>query len=155
MDVLGIVLPGLDVDPWQDALRPAAPRALWRMGVRATWRWGLFALFLRFALGSWWGLLVLPWGWTAAWLDWRTQGWLLTPRYVVARRGFWRRQTWVLARAKLQSVHREQGPLARLNGLAHLVAWVAGDRVVLPDVREADADAAFVELTPWAARRGG
>lgn len=148
--VLDIALPGFDVDIWAAPLRPAAPRALIRQMISATIRWVLLGLMLRFFVGSWFAMLVLPWGWLAAWLDWRTQGWLVTPTHLISRRGFWRRQTWVVSRAKLQSLHQEQGPLMRANGLAQIVAWVAGDRIVLPEVRVADAEATFRELSPWA-----
>jgi membrane protein YdbS with pleckstrin-like domain len=81
-----------------------------------------------------------------AWLEWRRQGWRLTDRFVVARRGLFTRRTWILPRAKIQSVHLHAGPILRRYGLARVVVWVAGSSVGLPIVRAADAATLFTAL---------
>lgn len=146
LPLLRTVLPDLADDPWSVPLRPAARSALVRGLVDATLRWTLLAALAGIVLATPWTWLVLPWGWLAAWLDWQAQGWLLTPTHLVARRGFFRRQTWVVARAKVQSVHFVQGPLLRALGLARVIVWVAGDRIVFPDLTTGDADETFVGL---------
>lgn len=134
-------IPGLERDPWTATLLPAHPRALrravlWAMlrglllaapAVVAAWPWGTLALAL------------VPVMMALAALDWWSQGWLVTERVVVARRGIRRRSTSVLARDKLQSVHLHQGPLLRLHGLGRLAVRVAGSQIVLPDLAYDDA----------------
>ena len=146
-----VALPGLDVNPWQVALNPAHPRALYRMMVSGTLQGlGLSAVAV-WLLPGWFALLalgVLPVIWLTRVLDWRAQGWLVTPDVVLSRRGFWRRRTWVMSRDKLQSVHLAQGPLMRFHGLGRLAVRVAGSQVVLPDIGWDQADALLDELRP-------
>jgi putative membrane protein len=145
-------LPALAVDPWTTPLQPAHPRALWR---------AIFARTLRAAVVC--GALVLAsprWGWAAlplvilappmAWLDWRRQGWLVAPGTVIARAGFWLRQTWVISRDKVQSVHLVQGPIMRHHGLGRVVVRVAGAAVALPDMGIREAHALLDLLRPEA-----
>lgn len=147
----GIVLPGLDVDPWTERLSPPAPRALWRGVVARTLRWALLGGAVA-AYTSHVALVLLALlGPLLAWADWRAQGWSVSARSVVARRGFLQRDTWILLRDKVQSVHVGQGPLQRWHGLASVEVWAAGARVVLPDLREAEARRVFEAL----ATRGG
>ncbi|MFT5584474.1 MAG: putative membrane protein [Cognaticolwellia sp.] len=146
-----IALPGLDVNPWQVTLNPAHPRALYRMMVSGTLQGlGLSALAV-WLLPGWFALLafgVLPVIWLTRVLDWRAQGWLVTPDVVLSRRGFWRRRTWVMSRNKLQSVHLAQGPWMRFHGIGRLAVRVAGSQVVLPDIGWDDATALLDELRP-------
>lgn len=146
-----VALPGLDVDPWAVTLNPAHPRALYRMMVAGTLQGlGLTAL-AAWLLPGWFALLalgVLPVVWLTRVLDWRAQGWLVTPDVVLSRRGFWRRRTWVMSRDKLQSVHLAQGPLMRFHGIGRLAVRVAGSQVVLPDIGWDQADALLDELRP-------
>ena len=84
---------------------------------------------------GWWGalgILLIPLGWTTAWLDHRYQGWHVTDQVVIARRGWWSRRTQILDRRKLQSMRLSQGPFLRNWGLAVLRVRVAGSSVVLP-----------------------
>ena len=140
----------LRVDPWTAPLLPAHPRALRRAALSAT----LQALLLSVpvVIAAWpWGVLalgILPIFVALAALDWWSQGWLVTDRAIVSRRGFRRRVTSILARDKLQSVHLDQGPLLRLNGLGRLTVSVAGSHVVLPDMDYADALALMERLGP-------
>jgi uncharacterized membrane protein YdbT with pleckstrin-like domain len=130
------------VDPWRTPLHPAHPRALYRSGIGALFRAGLVMvpLFLLIDSPFVWGVWALPlvalWG---AWLDWKKQGWLVTDTTIIARRGFFLRRTWIVARDKLQSVHRVQGPLMRLHGLNRIVIRVAGSQIALPDTGEAQS----------------
>lgn len=131
-----LAIPSSRMDPWAVKLRPAHPRALFRSLLAGSARALLVSLPL-VALAWPWGLMalwLLPMALLTNWLDWRMQGWLVDERVVVARRGFWRRRTWLLARDKLQSAHLVQGPLMRGYGLGRLVVKVAGSSVVLPDV---------------------
>ena len=146
-----VALPGLDVNPWRVALNPAHPRALYRMMVSGTLQGFGLSVLAVWLLPGWFALLalgVLPVIWLTRVLDWRAQGWLVTPDVVLSRRGFWRRRTWVMSRDKLQSVHLAQGPLMRFHGLGRLAVRVAGSQVVLPDIGWDQADALLDELRP-------
>lgn len=129
--------PVLTVDPWQTKLQPAHPRALYRLAVanllRATMLCGLLLWLLPWpwGLGS---LVLLPLSIPLSWLDWHNQGWLVTPRVILARRGYLTRRTWVIDRSKVQSVHMGQTPLMRWHGLMGVHISVAGSQVRLPDV---------------------
>lgn len=144
--VTRLVLPRLDRDPWAAPLSPPAPAALARALFRGGVRWALWTGVASWALDTSLPLLAWPLGPALGWLDWRSQGWALTPAAILARQGFLRRQTWVLARDKVQSVHLKQGPLLRAAGLARVEVWVAGSSVALPDLREPDARAVFSAL---------
>lgn len=132
--VVQAAIPALDV-PLDDApLRPPHPRALVRGLLRATLR-GLTLT----GLVSWWfwpwglvSMAVVPGALWAAWLDHRAQGWMATPRVIVARKGFFSRKTWIVDRDKLQSLDVVQGPLLRRANLGELVVRVAGDAITLP-----------------------
>ncbi len=143
-------IPRNTVDPWRFDLKPAHPRALWRLLFGSVVRSTLIAVplsvfFWPMGLVS---LALFPLGLLSAWLDYRYQGWLITPEVVIARRGFWRRTTAVLARDKLQSVHLVQGPLMRGYGLGRVVLRVAGSQVVLPDLGFEDAATLLERLRP-------
>lgn len=144
-DVARHALPHLDLDPWSAPLKPPAPRALVRAMVGGTFRWIVLAGLAWWIVGhvAW---LLVPIGALTGWLDWRRQGWAITPEVVISRRGFLSRETWILGRDKIQSVHLRQGPILRLNGLARVDVWAAGTIVALPDLREADAREVFVTL---------
>lgn len=146
--VLESAMPELDFDPWAAELRPAARRQLGRALLRATVFWGLAGVALYYGLGTAWAFAGLPYGLASAWLDWRAQGWAVTPTHVLARRGFWRRTTWIVARKKIQSVHRFDGPILRWNRLAQVAVWVAGDQVTLPVLDAPEAERVFRELGP-------
>jgi putative membrane protein len=146
--IVGAAAPIAAVAPVALVLHPAHPRALVRgvLGrlVRVAFFGGIAgAVFFP------WGFLVLalaPFTLPVSWLDWRTQGWLVTPAAVVCRRGFFLRRTWVVARDKLQSVHVAEGPLSRSLGLVHVIVRVAGTTVSLPEVAFADGLAIHEEL---------
>jgi putative membrane protein len=145
-DVARMVLPRLDVDPWTEPLRPAAARAAVRAVVAGTVRWAMFGAFLGWFFG--WGWLgIAPVGGVIGWLDWRRQGWRLTPRHVVGRGGFLTRRTWIIPREKIQSVHLASDPLLRRYGLARVTVWVAGSSMTLPTLETAEAEALFADLT--------
>lgn len=145
-----LAVPQAAFDPWSTKLRPAHRRALWRALFQVTVRHGGFCLL---ALIASWKLaaavaLVFPILWVGAWLDWRYQGWMLTDTALIARRGFWRRHTWVVPRNKLQAVHLLQGPILRIAGLGRVLVRVAGAQVLLPDLATDDARAVMDELCP-------
>jgi putative membrane protein len=144
--VARLVLPALDVDPWEQRLRPPASRALRRAVVARTLRWALLGGIAAAFTGYSALLALAAVGPVLAWSDWRTQGWWLSERHVVARRGVWPRETWVLPRGKIQSVHLQQGPLQRWHGLAAVEVWAAGTRVVLPDLDAPEARRLFETL---------
>ncbi len=143
--IAAVILPTLDVDPWARPLLPPAPRALVRAVIGGAVRWAFFG-----ALLAWWAgpaaFLLIGVGVLLGWLDWRRQGWLVTPGFVVSRGGFLTRRTWIVPRSKIQSVHLLSDPLLRRHGLARVVVWVAGTSVGLPALREADAAAIFTDL---------
>lgn len=133
-------VPHAEVDPWSAELNPAHPRSLYRSMVGASIR-ACILISLAFAfMGAlkWVTLAVLPVSLMGAWLDWRKQGWLVTPTAIVSRRGFFNRRTFILSRDKLQSIHFVQGPMMRLHGLSRLVVRVAGSQVSLPETGAQD-----------------
>jgi putative membrane protein len=145
--ILGRLLPHLDADPRATTLRRLAPAALARSIVTHATAAAFVAGLLAWLTGSPLALLVTLLGPLVAWADWSAHGWWLAPRHLLVRRGFFRRTTWVLPRDKIQSVHRLQGPLQRVLGLAAVDVWAAGTRVVVPDLTEADAARMFAELS--------
>ncbi|MCB9766483.1 MAG: PH domain-containing protein [Alphaproteobacteria bacterium] len=145
-------IPQVPLNPWIEPLKPPHPRALYRAVVGGLIRATLIAAPIALLVRPWGAaaLLLLPASAVAGWLDWRFQGWAITPHGVIARRGFRRRQTWVLARNKLQAVHLVQGPLMRWHGLGRLVVRVAGSQVQLPDIAYEEAERLLDELRPSA-----
>ncbi|MCP4809976.1 MAG: PH domain-containing protein [Proteobacteria bacterium] len=148
--VVKVAVPPVEVDPWRDRLAPPHPRALYRMIIGGLAKWTLIAVPCAVFLPPWgYAALALPvLSILANVLDYKYQGWIVTPHAVIARRGFWRRRTWVLARDKIQSVHLVQGPLMRWHGLGRLAVMVAGSSVVLPDVGWPVAEGLLDELKP-------
>ena len=130
------VSPAIEVDPWSTPLHPAHPRALYRGIIERMMRSTKLALVI--------GAVAHPWGWMAltliplsipvAWLDWKKQGWLITPKTVIARRGYFTRRTWIIDRNKIQSAHLGDTPLMRWHGLSAVIVRVAGSQVQLPDI---------------------
>ncbi|TNE85083.1 MAG: hypothetical protein EP330_27155 [Deltaproteobacteria bacterium] len=154
-DVLRAALPDLDVDLEQASFQPPHPRALIRNLIRAGFQSTLVAAVLSWAF--------FPVG-LAAWLlpiatvvvtvlDHRYQGWLVTERYVIARRGWLRRTTLVVARKKLQVLQVVQGPLLRRYGLGQLVLRVPGGTVSLPMLDFDEVRRLLDTLTPRGLRR--
>jgi len=146
--IVGAAAPIAAVAPVSLELHRAHPRALVRGVLGRIVRVAFFA-GIAGAVFFPWGFLVLalvPFTLPVSWLDWRTQGWLVTPAAVVCRRGFFLRRTWVVARDKLQSVHVAEGPLSRGLGLVHVIVRVAGTTVSLPEVAFADGLAIHEEL---------
>ena len=146
--VTALAAPHAKVDPWTAKLNPAHPRSLYRAMVGATIR-ALLLIGLGMAFFGpikWVLLLILPIALIGAWLDWARQGWLVTQTAIVSRSGFFNRRTFIIARDKLQSVHRVQGPFMRLHGLSRMVVSVAGTRVSLPETGSTDSDWLEAEL---------
>jgi putative membrane protein len=147
--VAATAVPHIDIDPWNTPLRPAHPRALYRAIVGASIR-ALILMGIGLAYlddMAWIVLFILPIAWVGAWLDWKKQGWLVTPTAIVSRRGFFNRRTFILSRNKLQSVHIVQGPFMRLHGLSRLVIRVAGSQIRLPETGSDDTDWLYSELS--------
>ena len=146
------LLPELEAIPKTRELRPVPLRALWWSQMNAL-RTSLFLTALAVVFAGWWGALALalwfPLALTAL-LDWRWQAWLLTGDMVVARRGFWNRQTWILPSNKVQSTSRHQGPVMRLYGLGLVMVKMAGSRVPLPPLLWPDA-ARILQQVRWRA----
>jgi putative membrane protein len=142
-------VPHADFNPWENPLRPAHPRALYRSILGATGRATFLALLGWFYLDTmdWVVLFIFPIAWASAWLDWQKQGWMVTPTAVVSRRGFFNRRTFILSRDKLQSVHVIQGPFMRIHGLSRIVLRVAGSQVSLPDTGSDDTKWLYEQLT--------
>lgn len=130
--------PQLDADPWNETLHPAHPKALYRGIARGFLQSIIPIAVLMFifrdqpyapALISL-SVLSVP----LSILDWKGQGWLITPNSIVSRRGYVNRKTWVIDRNKIQSIHVYQSPFMRIHNLAHIVVYVAGTEIVLPDI---------------------
>ncbi len=127
-------IPGLDVSLGEAPLSPPHPAELRRALARSVGWWSAIAAGATWLFGTWGAGLfaVVPFAALTAWLDWRHQGWLVTDRVVIARRGYLGRVTTVVARRKLQSTEVQQGPLLRRYALGSLVLRVAGSSVVMP-----------------------
>ena len=127
-------VPDLDVDLQTAILRRPHDRALIRNVARRIVQVVVGTALASLLLGPWAlpGLLLAPVLGVLAWLDWRHQGWLVSPRTVVARRGWLHRRGVVVSRSKIQSVSARQGLLMRRLGLAEVVVRVAGSAVSLP-----------------------
>jgi putative membrane protein len=150
--------PLLDVDPWTEQLLPAHPNALYRGIFR-----GLIQSLIPVAVLIFMfreqpyattllslTLLSIP----LSILDWKGQGWLITPNSIVSRRGYLNRKTWIIDRHKIQSIHIYQSPFMRVHNLAHLIVYVAGTEIVLPDVLLEKAHDSYENLnTQWKQRR--
>ena len=141
--------PSVTVNPWTAELRPAHWRAYYRMLIGGVLRTLIFTGVASWLVGLWGvGLLAaLPFVAFVDWLAWKRERWLVTPRSVVVRRGLLRQSTWVLDRAKIQSVDVVQTPLMRIHGLGRVIVQVAGNAVVLPDVALDVALHVFQDLT--------
>jgi len=141
--------PRVQVNPWNTTLLPAHPRALWRAWTAGTAQASIIAIpaFLFLDIMGWLALLLFPYTLISAWFDWHWQGWLVTDTAIISRHGFLNRQTYVLTREKLQSIHMVQGPLMRLHGLGRVVVRVAGSQVALPDVSKQDAARVLADLS--------
>lgn len=128
-DLDGLAL--LPAHPW--AARRAVARAL--LGSLLT---TLLAVALLGPAGVF-TLVLAPATAIGAWLDVRSQGYLVDDAMAVSRRGYWTRSTVILPLRKVQSVDLRQGPWLRRRGLAELVVRVAGSRVALPVQELAEA----------------
>lgn len=154
-------MPGIHGGLSQIRLRPPHPKALRRFLARAVGRSVLFTGFALWWWGPWGGLaaLSLPWFGALAWLDHRHQAWAITDDVVVSRRGWLRRSTTVVERARLQSLELDQGPILWRWGLAQVVLRVAGTSVVMPLLSYEDAFGIVTRLSQEAGRpasaRGG
>lgn len=147
--VMQAATPNVALNPWTATLRPAHWRALWRMMIGGLTRTALITAAMVYFAGSW-GLLTLlavPLVAVGEWLEWRRERWLVTPISVVVRRGLIRQSTWVLDRAKIQSVVVVQSPTMRIHGLGRVVVRVAGNAVALPEIALELALDVFQELT--------
>jgi putative membrane protein len=133
--VMGLALPDLDADPWGADLAPPHPFALRRALFRAVVRSVAFTSVVWWLFGGWLGVvagLSIPILVLFAVLDHRYQGWLVTDRVVIARRGYWHRRSVVVPRDKVQSVQIGAGPFLRRLGLGRVRLLVAGSSVSLP-----------------------
>ena len=147
-EVVRLAVPALNIDLDNIQLKPPAVKALIRSLVASTWQSTVFG-----AAVSWWfwpygllGLVVIPLGWLAAWLDHRHQGWLVTDDVIVSRQGYLNRETRIVARGKLQSTELTQGLLLRRYGLGRLSLRVAGNAVSLPILKFEDVVGVQEEL---------
>lgn len=149
-EIVHAALPDLDVALDKADLHPPHRNALIRNLIRSSMQSILVASALTY--------FVWPWG-ALAWLlplatigvtimDHRHQGWLVTERYVIARRGWIRRRTLVVARRKLQVLQAAQGPLLRRYGLGQLSLRVPGAVVALPMLGWDEVNTLLDDLTP-------
>jgi putative membrane protein len=149
-------IPQIHLDPWSTRLHPAHFRALIRaLGLRffsTTLLVAIAAVFMQ-AWALVFFLLLIP-SIPATWLDWKKQGWALDGQSIIARRGFFNQQTWLIPRDKLQSVIVAQTPGMRIHGLGQVVVRVAGAQIAMPEVAIERALSIFKELQrePVAAR---
>ncbi len=137
--------PAVDVDVG-GRLFPCAPAAVGRAVFYGALRWAILAAIVSFVVGATWAWLLVPWGAVVGFLDARWQGWMLSDGFIVVRRGFLRRDTWVLPRAKVQSIHWFQSPGMRMSGLGRVVVWLPGGRLALPDIHAERARGLYDEL---------
>lgn len=152
-ETLDAVLPGYaksEASEWEPSARLALISSVLRGGLRWTIFLGLFGHFIAPAIGfgqrdELAGIGLLFGAWTG-WRDWGTAGWKLTSALLLVRRGFLSRQTTLVPRSKVQSVHLVQGPLQRRFGVWQVHVWVAGGALVTPEIGEDDARGIFGAL---------
>jgi len=147
--VVQAATPSVIVNPWTVEWRPAHWRALYRTLLGGLGRAAIGVGIVVWFAGAWgWlALLGVPVLLAVDWLEWRRQGWVVTPDSVMTRRGVLRRSTSVLDRAKIQSVQIVATPLMRWHGLGRVVVRVAGTAVALPDIKLDEALAVFQDLS--------
>lgn len=132
--VVAEAVPGMDVDPWSTPLLPPHRKALWRSMGRSVLR----NVIVASALNAWFGLwatfawILVPGGIFFAYLDYRHQGWLISPHLLTARSGYLTRSSVVVHRSKVQSVSCHQGIFMRRLGLGRMRVHVAGRGVSFP-----------------------
>jgi putative membrane protein len=152
--VIQSALPDLDVDLAMDVLERPHPRAK----TRALIRGGIQGVVLALVVSWWWwpwgvlGWLLAPAPMVLGWLDWRHQGWMISDRVVVSRRGYLSRTTRIVARDKLQSVEIDQGPLLRRYRLGGVRLRVAGSGVGMPLLDHDDAFSMAASLSETTSR---
>jgi len=147
--VVQAATPNVIVDPWTVTWRPAHWRALYRTMLAGLAR-AAVGVAVAVALAGTWGWLALalvPVVLFIDWLEWRRQGWVVTEDSVLTRRGVLRWSTFVLDRAKIQTVQIVSTPLMRWHGLGRVVVQVAGNAVALPDIKLDEALAVFQDLS--------
>jgi len=148
--LLSAAAPQVDIDPWVEKLKPAHPRALYRNALRRIIKMaficGLLIWTMRYNDMAWWLLLLIPATIPLAYLDWRWQGWAVTDKAIVSRRGVLMRETWILDRDKIQSVHVIQTPFMRLHQIGQVLIRVAGNQIALPDIALEDAKGVLQDI---------
>jgi putative membrane protein len=155
-----LFLPNLDLDRWEALEARDSTRCLKRppmsvlvMGLADALLRGLLLLGAGVAiLGSFGALLsafLLPLLLLGAWLDWAWQGWSLEDGFIIARRGFWMRRTWIVPLGRVQSLLRLQGPALRLLGLGRVGVRMAASRVLLPLMPWGEAERVLAAIAAW------
>jgi putative membrane protein len=140
-----VAFPGLDAT-LAGPLEPAARAAVFAALLGDALAWAIPVAFLVGLTEQAGFLLLVPAALLVSWLDVRWQGWAVTGEFMVMRRGFLSRSTWVLPRRKLQSVRWEQGPVERALGIGSVVVWYPGGRLPLPLMEEKRGKQVFAIL---------
>ena len=140
----------MTADPANTDWKPAHPFAIRRALLRATVRTAILT-----GLASWflwpWGALVglsLPLFLLLAWIDARTLAWALTDEALLVRSGFFRQETAIIPRAKIQSATVLQPAWWRRSRVARLAVSSAGVQIAVPPIDEDDANALLAALVP-------
>lgn len=140
----------LTADPGHTAWRPAHPFALRRALLRACLRSALLT-----GLATWflwpWGALVgvsLPVFLLMAWADARALAWALTDEALLVRSGWFRQETAIVPRGKVQSATLLQPAWWRGRRVARLAVSAAGVQIAVPPIDEDDANALLAALVP-------
>jgi putative membrane protein len=141
-------VPGAPADLATLALEPAAAASLGVARIRALIGSSILACLAIAVFGRWGApvLSLVPLLVFRAGMENAALGYAVMPDTVVSRSGWIRRETWVIARRKIQSVLVSADPLLRMRDLARVSVRVAGRRVVLPAVSRAQAVAIASDL---------
>lgn len=140
----------LPTDPEATEWRPAHPLAIRRALLRAAVQGLILTSAASWFLGPWGALVgvLLPLSLGLAWVNARAQAWALTPEALLVRTGYFRRETAIIPRVKVQSATLLQPAWWRRWRVARLAVSAAGVQIAVPPMDEDDAHALLQALVP-------
>ncbi len=140
----------LSADPETTVWKPAHPLAILRAIVFAAIRGLVLTSLATWFLWPWGALvgLVIPLFLALAWADSRALAWALTDEALLVRGGYFRRETSIIPRAKVQSATILQPLWWRRRRVARLAVSAAGVQIAVPPMDEDDANALLTALVP-------
>lgn len=145
--LVGAVLPGLDYAALD--FHSTHPLALQRTFVRYAAALIGVAAVLAYTSGPTWAWLagLTPLAWIAAALHVRHAGYAFDPAYLAIRSGFLTRTTWLVPRARVQTMHLHENTAQRRFGLATLVVDTAAGQTRVVDLAVSEGTAVLDSIS--------